>query len=57
MHMTKGGDYVALRLGGSGYAHDYKEVRAQGRWGRLRILGHAASLKVWAASRILAPDT
>jgi hypothetical protein len=25
MHMTKGGDYVALRLGGSGYAHDYKE--------------------------------
>jgi len=25
MHMTKGGDYVALRLGGSGYSHDYKE--------------------------------
>jgi len=25
LHMTKGGDYVALRLGGSGYAHDYDE--------------------------------
>jgi len=25
MHMTKGGDYVALRLGGSGYSHDFKE--------------------------------
>jgi len=25
LHMTKGGDYVALRLGGSGYAHDYEE--------------------------------
>jgi hypothetical protein len=25
MHMTKGGDYVALRMGGSGYAHDYAE--------------------------------
>ena len=27
LHMTKGGDYVALRLGGSGYAHDYEEAR------------------------------
>jgi len=25
MHMTKGGDYVALRIGGSGYAHDFDE--------------------------------
>jgi len=25
LHMTKGGDYVALRLGGSGYSHDYDE--------------------------------
>jgi hypothetical protein len=25
MAMSKGGDYVALRLGGSGYAHDYAE--------------------------------
>jgi hypothetical protein len=25
MHMTKGGDYVALRIGGSGYSHDFDE--------------------------------
>jgi hypothetical protein len=25
LHMSKGGDYVALRLGGSGYSHDYQE--------------------------------
>jgi len=25
VHMTKGGDYVALRLGGSGYSHEFKE--------------------------------
>ena len=29
LHMTKGGDYVALRLGGSGYAHDYEEARSE----------------------------